>query len=374
MSAGLRNIKIKLSGEAQMSKAVSEVESSLGGVRRAADDASDGFDRAGEAFDGTESKALGFKDTLDGAAGAAAGFGQIMSGDVFGGLVTAGQGVADFAGGAANFLVPALKSGVTWLGKTRVGTMAVAAASKVAAVAARAWAVAQRILNAVMRANPIGIIITVIAGLIAIIVAAYKKNETFRRIVQAVWRAIQAAIKAVVNWLVNTAWPFIQRVWNGIVAGVTNVKNKVVAAFTWIRSKISGAVAGIKGFLSGMWDGLLSGARAAVNGAIGLINGAIGAINGLIRGANKVPGINIPQIPNIPYLATGGIVTGPTLAVIGERGPEAVVPLDRAGEFGMGGPQILEAHIHVGDEVVRVVRTELRSHDRDLRRRVGAIA
>jgi hypothetical protein len=37
-------------------------------------------------------------------------------------------------------------------------------------------------------------------------------------------------------------------------------------------------------------------------------------------------------------LAEGGIVTGPTLAMIGEgRGPEAVIPLDRMGEFGMGG-------------------------------------
>ena len=33
------------------------------------------------------------------------------------------------------------------------------------------------------------------------------------------------------------------------------------------------------------------------------------------------------SVPNIPYLAEGGIVTGPTLAMIGESGPEAVIPL-----------------------------------------------
>jgi hypothetical protein len=43
------------------------------------------------------------------------------------------------------------------------------------------------------------------------------------------------------------------------------------------------------------------------------------------------------DVPNIPMLAQGGIVTSPTLAMIGEAGPEAVVPLSRAGEFGMGG-------------------------------------
>jgi len=37
----------------------------------------------------------------------------------------------------------------------------------------------------------------------------------------------------------------------------------------------------------------------------------------------------MPQIPTIPNLAKGGIVTSPTLAMIGEKGPEAVVPLGR---------------------------------------------
>jgi phage-related minor tail protein len=44
------------------------------------------------------------------------------------------------------------------------------------------------------------------------------------------------------------------------------------------------------------------------------------------------------KFPKIPALADGGIVTGPTLALIGEAGPEAVIPLDRAG--GMGGGNV----------------------------------
>lgn len=38
----------------------------------------------------------------------------------------------------------------------------------------------------------------------------------------------------------------------------------------------------------------------------------------------------------VPQMATGGVVSSPTLAMIGERGPEAVVPLNRAGGYGMG--------------------------------------
>jgi hypothetical protein len=50
----------------------------------------------------------------------------------------------------------------------------------------------------------------------------------------------------------------------------------------------------------------------------------------------NVPGFNL-SVPKLPYLASGGIVTQPTLAVIGEAGAEAVVPLSRANEYGLGG-------------------------------------
>ena len=71
------------------------------------------------------------------------------------------------------------------------------------------------------------------------------------------------------------------------------------------------------------------------------------AFNALIRGANAIQ-ISIPSwvpviggkkvalnIPEIPLLAKGGIVTKPTLAMVGENGPEAVIPLRRGGA-GMG--------------------------------------
>lgn len=76
-------------------------------------------------------------------------------------------------------------------------------------------------------------------------------------------------------------------------------------------------------------------------------------INLIIRGINLVkPGKDIPQIPdlfsggpesaagafNLPRMARGGVVAGPTLALIGEQGPEAVVPLSQMG--GMGGVTI----------------------------------
>jgi hypothetical protein len=51
-------------------------------------------------------------------------------------------------------------------------------------------------------------------------------------------------------------------------------------------------------------------------------------------------GFDFPQMPEIPALAEGGIVKRPTLALVGEAGPEAVIPLNRAMGGGMAGNTI----------------------------------
>ncbi|WP_406336648.1 phage tail tape measure protein [Streptomyces zaomyceticus] len=135
------------------------------------------------------------------------------------------------------------------------------------------------------------------------------------------------------------------RVWNAIVGFLasawTKTKTDAVRVWSAITSWISGqwtsltnsvrtAVDKIGSFFGGMWDGITQGLKTALNGAIWLINNAIAGINTLISGANRVPGISIPFIPYIPYLAEGGVTTGPTLAMIGEGSEqEAVLPLSK---------------------------------------------
>ncbi len=65
-----------------------------------------------------------------------------------------------------------------------------------------------------------------------------------------------------------------------------------------------------------------------------MINGAIGGINTLIGAVNAVPGVHVPTLGRIPHLASGGIATRPTVALIGESGPEAIVPLNSGGRMG----------------------------------------
>ena len=89
----------------------------------------------------------------------------------------------------------------------------------------------------------------------------------------------------------------------------------------------------IKDFFLGLWESIVSGLKSAwesiVNFILENVNWLINAINSVIELINKIPGINIEPIGSIsvPKLASGGIITQPTLAMVGESGAEAIIPL-----------------------------------------------
>jgi len=85
---------------------------------------------------------------------------------------------------------------------------------------------------------------------------------------------------------------------------------------------------------TGAFEGIKNTIKSAINWIIDQINSFVRAANKLISAGNVIPGINITRIPEIPKLAKGGIVRKPTLAMIGEAGPEAVVPLNKSGSMG----------------------------------------
>lgn len=100
-------------------------------------------------------------------------------------------------------------------------------------------------------------------------------------------------------------------------------------------------LARLVGFITKYLNPVINGVVKAFDGITGafrkVIAGVFGFINGLIKGLNKIPFVNIPLV-KVPALAEGGIVTSPTLALIGEAGPEAVIPLNgRNGGGGTGG-------------------------------------
>lgn len=106
--------------------------------------------------------------------------------------------------------------------KNKVATAAAAVAQKTVAIATKAWTAVQKVLNLVLSANPIGIVITAIGGLVAALVAAYNKSENFRSICNQVWAVIKPLADAIMGslvkafqWLVDKAkqaWQWLQKI------------------------------------------------------------------------------------------------------------------------------------------------------------------
>jgi hypothetical protein len=149
-----------------------------------------------------------------------------------------------------------------------------------------------------------------------------------------------------------------------IVIGIVALGAALVVAynkFETFRNIVNAVFDGIKfGFniLKTYFTTILGIYKTIFNTIASLWNNSIGKLS--FKFPSFVPGLGGKgfDVPNIPMLAQGGIVTGPTLAMIGEAGPEAVVPLSRAGEFGMGGNNVT-INVQGGDPqaVVDALRT-----------------
>lgn len=139
------------------------------------------------------------------------------------GVLTSAQLVTSMSASAAATAKYALSAG-----GAAAKTVIMTAAQKASTVASKIMAAGVWLVNAAMRANPIGIVITLIVGLVAIIVLAYKKNETFRKIIDAVWKGIQNAISFAWNKVIK---PVLQALWNFIV-------NTLAPKFMWFHNNI----------------------------------------------------------------------------------------------------------------------------------------
>lgn len=228
--------------------------------------------------------------------------------------------------------------------------------------ATKGYAAVQAALNLVMAANPVGLLVLAIAGLIAVFVLAYTKSETFRNGVNRTFSALKSGVLNAINF-VKKNWPVILAVLTGPI-GLTvlaffKYRDQIVGIFTRIRDTVVS-------IFSGIGQTIVGSLKSVINQAIALVNKPISAINAV---AGKVPGVG--SIPTIPALAKGGVVSSPTLALIGEAGPEAVIPLDKLNQggdtniyltvqAGVGDPAA------IGQQVVMV----LQSYERSLGRRV----
>lgn len=96
-----------------------------------------------------------------------------------------------------------------------------AVVTKATMLATKAWAAVQWVLNAALTANPIGLIVVAIAALVAGIIIAYKRSETFRKIVDGALQAVGAAAKWLWERAIKPAWEGIKAAFLAVAAVVT---------------------------------------------------------------------------------------------------------------------------------------------------------
>jgi hypothetical protein len=190
-------------------------------------------------------------------------------------------------------------------------------AIKAFTIASQIATAAQAAFNFVMSANPIALVIIGIVAFVAALVILYKRFETVRNVVDTVFNAIKTGVTVSLD------------------------------------------------FLTSYFNGVLNIYKGIFNAIAKLWNGTVGKLS--FSFPSWVPGFGGKgiSVPNIPMLADGGIVTSPTLAMIGERGPEAVVPLSKMGGMG-GGVTVnvtggLATSAEIGQAVVNAIRAYNRS-------------
>lgn len=141
--------------------------------------------------------------------------------------------------------------------------------------------------------------------------------------------------------------------WADVTSVLANVSSWFGNMFTSAYNAVKNAFSSIGGFFSGVWSTVQSifvnagqkvgsavgGAfKSAVNAVLGtienVVNDFIGMINGVLGVVRNLPGlgwVGSVSTVSLPRLARGGIVDSPTIAMIGEAGKEAVVPLENTG-------------------------------------------
>jgi phage-related protein len=240
-------------------------------------------------------------------------------------------------GSAAVQELSAFQVGLRWLW---MGAQALLGAAKVAA----AWLIS------------LGPIAIVVAAVIAAVVLIIKYWDQIAAATVKVWNAIKAATLAAWNFIkknLKTILEAILVIVTGpigllvvlIIRNWDKIKGATSAAWGAVKSTVSSIVGGIYGFVrdkfnamvsffsgipgrlahaaSGMFDGIKDAFRSAINWVIGAWNGLEFSIPGFSVFGKHIGGVTI-GVPDIPYLARGGLISGSGLAVVGENGPELV--------------------------------------------------
>lgn len=232
-------------------------------------------------------------------------------------------------GGAFSLAGKTLK-GIAW-GASKVAMLAWRTACVATSTAIEASMVLIKLFGGALWfafTNPVGLAVAALAGLVAGGVALYKNFDVVKEKVDALQTAFIQKFPGI-SKVVQLAFSGIQKTF---VMGQEKFEQLVgwidgIFLTKWgsVWQRVQDSFAQIFGGLSGL-------IKAPINSVIGLVNDALSKLNGLSIELPTMLGGGIVgfNIPEIPQLADGGVVSSPTLAMIGEgREPEAVMPLSK---------------------------------------------
>ena len=176
--------------------------------------------------------------------------------------------------------------------------------------------------------------------------------------VTSFWDNVTELFGKVGDWfyehVIKPIGDFFKDLWDGIKDIFASVGNFFKETFQKGVDKIKSVFGKITAFFSDVWTkiknifskvgevvgkAITNTVKKAINAvlstAVKIINGFISAINLAISVINAIPGVNIKKLSKLetPQLAKGGVVDTATLALIGEQGKEAVVPLENNTEW-----------------------------------------
>lgn len=294
--------------EVDLTSDTSDFEKGMDGAAKAVDrldkkldDAAHGSksfdDGLGKVSDGLDGATGKFRSTAD----LAGGLGDVLGIQAAGPIAGYAMGFADIADGLGGLLAPALT-------KAKAAFMA---------------------MNATLLANPIFLVIAALTALTVGFVIAYKKSETFRNIVNGAMDSVKNGVSSFVDFTVDA------------VKHAAKVLAKIADIITTPYQLAFRAIAAL-------W------------------NNTIGRLSFSIPG--WVPGIggNGFDVPDIPMLAKGGRLGAGQAAIVGERGPELFVPgasgaVVPNGQFGGGNVMVVKVAPGAGQELLKLLRFELRT-------------
>lgn len=185
-------------------------------------------------------------------------------------------------------------------------------------------------------------VLKVIKGIIDVFAGVLKGDwgrvwKGITEIVSGAWDTIKADLRLAISILGGLALKVGEAIFDKLKDGVTGIAGKVGELIGRIPGAINGLLGTIrsaaldigKGIISGILGGLGGLREALINAIQGAAQSAIDTVTGLFSSGGNPKGATgkTPQVPKYTPKAMGGIVSRPTFSLIGEAGPEAIIPL-----------------------------------------------